>query len=192
VNFNDEATEDFDLQHDAYKFASGTAGLSELYSYSSDKKLSIDVRPACEVIQLGFSNSVSGTYSIGISQVNGISKATLEDTKTNTFSDLLKGSYAFSWAAGEDDHRFKLHLSTLATGETESTAALIYSYRNTVYISLNDQVEGDVFIYNIAGQLVATKLSAKGMNEIQLNTIGNYIVKVVTRNTSTVKKIFIQ
>jgi hypothetical protein len=191
VNVNNDATEDFDLQHDAYKFASGTPGLSELYSYTGDKKLSIDVRPACEVVLLGFSNSVSGNYSIGISQMNGISKATLEDTKTNTFSDLLKGSYAFSWLAGEDDHRFKLHLSTLATGETESTAALIYSYRNTVYISLNDQVEGDIFIYNIAGQLVATKLSARGMNEISISHAGNYIVKVVTDKENLVRKIWI-
>ena len=192
VRFADEATADFDLQHDAYKFASGTAGLSELYSYTDDKKLSIDVRPVCDVVQLGFANDQSGTYSIGINQVNGITKATLEDTKTNTFTDLLKGAYAFSYTAGDSDQRFKLHMSTLGVDDNKATEAVIYSYRKTAYINLASQVKGDIYIFNISGQLVASLPSAMGMNEIQLFVTGNYIVKVVTGSMAEVKKIFIQ
>jgi hypothetical protein len=192
VNFNDEATEEFDLQHDAYKFASGTPGLSELYSYTGDKKLSIDVRPACEVIQLGFSNSVSGTYSIGINQLNGISKATLEDTKTNTFTDLIKGSYAFSWATGEDNKRFKLHMGTVGVEESPDSDITIYSYQKTAYINLKNQHTGDIYIYNMAGQLITSRETASGLVNIGINAPGVYIVKVVSEKEITTTKVYIQ
>jgi len=52
-------------------------------------------------------------------------------------------------------------------------------------------VKGDIYIYNVAGQLVATKLSAKGMNEININNTGHYIVKVITRTKTVVKKVLI-
>lgn len=192
LNFNNDATEDFDLQHDAYKFASGTAGLSELYSFTGDKKLSIDVRPECEVIQLGFSNSLSGTYSISINQINGISKATLEDTKTNTFTNLLKGSYAFSWAAGEDNKRFKLHMGTVGVDESQDSDISIYSYQKTAYINLKNQLKGDVYIFNMAGQLITSVEKASGLVSAGINTPGIYLVKVVSNNKTSVAKILIR
>ena len=192
VNFNDQATGDFDLQHDAYKFASGTAGLSELYSYTGDKKLSIDVRPVCDVVQLGFANSEGGTYSIAISQLNGISKATLEDTKTNTFNDLLKGAYSFSWLAGEDDKRFKLHMGTVGFEETPDSEIGIYSYQQTAYINLKDKITGDIYIYNMAGQLITSRETAIGLVCVGINAPGIYIVKVVSDKKTTTDKIFIQ
>jgi len=192
VNFDTEASEDFDLQYDAYKFPSGTAGLSELYSYTDDKKLSIDVRPETELIQLGFSNSLSGTYSIGISQANGIGKATLEDTKTNTFSDLLKGAYSFSYQAGESDQRFKLHLGTVGVEETPDSEIAIYSYHETAYINLKDQWKGDIYIYNMAGQLITSREAATGLVSLGINAPGIYIVKVVSDKKTTTAKIFIQ
>jgi len=191
VNFNDQATEDFDLQHDAYKFASGTAGLSELYSYAGDNKLSIDVRPACEVLQLGFANDQSGTYGIGINQLHGITKATLEDTKTNTFTDLLEGAYSFSFEAGENDQRFKLHFSALAVDDEKEQQASIYSYRKTAYINLNTLKQADIYIYNMAGQLITSRESATGLISINMETGGVYIVKVISNNDIQTKKIFI-
>jgi hypothetical protein len=192
VNFKNEATEDFDLQHDAYKFASGTPGLSELYSYTGYKKLSIDVRPESEIVQLGFSNDQSGSYSIGINEVNGIGKATLEDTKTNTFSDLLKGSYAFSWATGEDNKRFKLHMGTVGVEESPDSDITIYSYQKTAYINLKNQHTGDIYIYNMAGQLITSRETASGLVNIGIKAPGVYIVKVVSEKKITTTKVYIQ
>ncbi|MEI6750140.1 MAG: T9SS type A sorting domain-containing protein, partial [Bacteroidota bacterium] len=88
--------------------------------------------------------------------------------------------------------RFKLHFSALGIADNQPEAANIYSYQKTLFVNMMDQVKGDIFIYNIAGQLVASVPSASGMNEIQLPVTGNYIVKVVTGSSSEVKKIFIQ
>jgi hypothetical protein len=192
VNFDTETSEDFDLQYDAYKFPSGTPGLSELYSYADDKKLSIDVRPESELIQLGFANSLSGTYSIGINQANAISRATLEDTKTNTFTDLLKGSYSFTWLAGEDDKRFKLHWGTVGLEETPDSEIAIYSYHKTAYIKLKNQIKGDIYIYNMAGQLLTSQEAATGLVSLGISAPGIYIVKVVSNKKTTTAKIFIQ
>ena len=191
VRFTDEATSDFDLQHDAYKFPSGTAGLSELYSYAGDKKLSIDARPECEVVQLGFSNSESGTYSIGINQVNSLNKATLEDTRTNTFTDLLKGSYSFSYEIGENDQRFKLHLGTVGVEETPATEIAIYSYRKTAYINLPENTNGDIYIYTIAGQMITSLESVSGLVPVILTAPGVYIVKVVGETKISTAKVLI-
>jgi hypothetical protein len=182
VNFSDEATEDFDLQHDAYKFASGTPGLSELYSYTGDKKLSIDVRPESEIVQLGFSNDQSGSYSIGINEVNGIGKATLEDTKTSTFTDLLIGSYSFNWTAGEDDHRFKLHMGTLGTEENqEGRNVQVYSADSRIYVRMNDiNSYSEMAVYDLQGRLIVKKiLKATSLQSFELNQLsGAYLVQL--------------
>jgi hypothetical protein len=193
LKFDESAEEGFELRNDAYKFSGYIDGVSELYSLSGDKKLSIDVRPACDVVELGFTNTRAGEYQIGLSEVNGFDEAMLEDAHTGTFTDLLNKSYTFSYVPGEPTQRFKLHFTTiLSAGDKKDVAAIIYSYRKTAYINLKNQVEGDIFVYNVAGQLVATKLSAKGTNEISLSNTGNYIVKIVTDKTTQVKKIFIQ
>ncbi len=191
VNFNPEATEGFDLQNDAYKFLAYTPGVSELYTYADDKKLSVDVRPEAQAIPIGFTNTLSGDYQIGIDQVADIPVVYLEDTKTGTFHDLLTGPYKFSYTAGENDKRFLLLFGTTGLKENRKDAATVYSYQKTVYINMADQALGDIFIYNIAGQQVASRLSAKGMNEIRLPNGGNYIVKVISKNNTVVRKVFI-
>ncbi|MFZ4707300.1 MAG: T9SS type A sorting domain-containing protein, partial [Bacteroidales bacterium] len=192
IRFDDETNEGFDLLHDAYKFTSNMAGVSNLYSFTGDKKLSIDVRPQSEVLQLGFTNDQDGTYQIGINAIDGISEAVLEDTKTGNFSNLLSGSYSFAYSKTDDEKRFKLHFAPLGIENQESVSAKIYSYQKTVYVNLIGQGEGDILIYNIAGQLVASKLSAVGMNTISLSNTGNYIVKVICKKNTVVRKIRIQ
>ncbi|MBV5347628.1 hypothetical protein JZU46_05375, partial [bacterium] len=137
LKFDESAEEGFELRNDAYKFSGYIDGVSELYSLSGDKKLSIDVRPACDVVELGFTNTRAGEYQIGLSEVNGFDEAMLEDAHTGTFTDLLNKSYTFSYVPGEPTQRFKLHFTTiLSAGDKKDVAAIIYSYRKTAYINL--------------------------------------------------------
>jgi hypothetical protein len=191
INFDPLATEGFDLQYDAFKILANNAGVSELYSYSSDKMLSIDVRPESDMIPLGFRNTLSGTYQLGIDQVADISVAVLEDTKVGIFHDMMTGPYSFDYTAGESDKRFILHFGTTGISDPEKAAVSIYSYQKTVYINLIDQAIGDVFVYNAAGQLLKTQKASRGMNEMKLPGTGVYMVKVVTAKSTTVKKVWI-
>ena len=192
IGINPGTTEGFDLQNDAYKLLAYTDGVSELYSYTGDKKLSIDVRPDAQVIQLGFTNTRSGEYQLGLQDIADIPVAMLEDTKTNTFHDLQAGAYSFSYTAGESDKRFLLHLGVSAVPEKTKSETSVYSNLNTVYIHIKGQMQGNITIYNIAGQQVASRQAAQGLNEIRIQQAGNYIVKVTTGKNTVVKKVYVQ
>ena len=194
VRFDASATSAFDLQTDAYKFMSGTEALSELYSFAGDKALSIDVRPKCEVIQLGFRNTESGTYNIGISELADISEAILEDTKTNTFHKLISiGSYEFVWDLNDNEKRFKLHLITLGVEESIPPAnnILVYSSGNSIYVKGADA--GRLIVSDITGrQVMEVNITGNDLNTIPINLeTGLYIVSIINGDQITTEKIYI-
>ena len=191
VRFLPEATAVFDGNCDAHKLFGDVAGAAQIYSTGSTP-LSINSLPETDVVPVGIKAGVSGTYTIAATEINNLQYATLEDTKTGIFTDLANNAYTFSFDKGENEMRFKLHFSMLGIEDNKNITAAIYSYQKTAYINLKELAKADIFIYNIAGQLVSTKLSAAGMNEIGLKNTGNYIVKIVTDKTTQVKKIFIQ
>jgi hypothetical protein len=191
VRFLPEATAEFDGSWDAYKFYGDVAEAAQLYTIGGDK-LAINSLPETSIVPAGVHAGINGTYTIALTEMNDISEVTLEDTKTATFTDLTKGSYTFNYVAGENEQRFFLHFGTTGIGDNKATNVAIYSYQKTVYVNLLDNVEGDIFIYNIAGQLISTRPSAVGSNEIKLSNTGNYVVRVVTRDRTVVGKVFIQ
>jgi hypothetical protein len=190
VRFAPEATPQFDSQYDALKMEASDPDYPQIYSIS-DKKLSYNALPETGEVQLGFT-AKTGSYTIGINALSGLSLVTLEDTKTGIFTILDNSTYAFDFTAGENENRFILHFGALAVKEDKNATVSIYSYQQTVHINMKDQEKGYIYIYNIAGQLVATKLAAQGTIEIRLPNMGNYIVKVISRNTTQVRKVFIQ
>ena len=191
VRFLPEATAEFDGGYDAHKLYGDVAEAAQIYSTGS-QPLAINSQPETDMVPVGVKAGVSGTYTIAATEINDLQYATLEDTKTGIFTELANNVYTFNMDKGEDELRFKLHFSMLGVPDNKNVAATVYSYQKTAYINMNSLVKGDIFIYNIAGQLVASKVSAKGTNEINLSNTGNYIVKVVTDKTLQVKKIFIQ
>jgi hypothetical protein len=118
--------------------------------------------------------------------------ATLEDTKTGIFTELAKGPYTFNFTSGEDELRFKLHFSALSVNEDEASGISIYSYHKTAYINLKNQLKGDIYICNMAGQLITSRQTATGLVSLGINAPGIYIVKVVSDKETTTAKIFIQ
>ena len=191
VRFLPSATAEFDGSYDACKIFGDVAEAAQVYTTGSTQ-LAINSLPETDVVPVGVKAGVSGTYTIAATEINNLHWVTLEDTKTGIFTELATGGYTFYFETGENEMRFKLHFSALGIADNQPEAANIYSYQKTLFVNMMDQVKGDIFIYNIAGQLVASVPSASGMNEIQLPVTGNYIVKVVTGSSSEVKKIFIQ
>ena len=191
LRFLGEATSEFDGNYDAHKLFGDVAEAAQIYSTGSIP-LSINSMPETDVVPVGVKAGVSGTYTIAATEINDLQYATLEDTKTGIFTELANNAYTFSIVKGENEMRFKLHFSMTAVPDNKSVAANIYSYRKTAYINLKSGVEGNIFIYNVAGQLIETRLSARDMNEISLRNTGNYIVKIVSDRSTEVKKIFIQ
>jgi autotransporter-associated beta strand protein len=190
VRFLPEATAEFDGNFDAYKRYGDIAEAAQLYTLGSIP-LAINSLPEIDNVPVGIKIGAEGSYTIAATEMNDIPFATLEDTETGIFTDLSYSPYTFTSVAGTFDQRFILHFSMLSVAENKSKDAAVYSYQQTVYINLKNQVKGDIFIYNITGQLVASRRSAQGTNEIKLPNTGNYIVKVISKNNTVVRKVFI-
>ena len=191
VRFLDEATLSFDGEYDAHKLFGDVAEAAQLYTLGSSP-LAINALPETTSVPVGLRALTAGVYCIAATEVNDLSAILLEDTKTGIFTDLLKGAYAFDFTPGENEVRFMLHFSPLSVSENESTVASIYSVDKTVFIDLTNQAGSEVFIYTIAGQLVKTMQLTKGLNRISVETMGNYLVKVITKESTFVKKVFIK
>ncbi len=196
--FNEQASENFELQCDAWKLLSSNDSVPQLWSESPDGMLAIDCRPECETIQLGFANNISGFYSIGLKDIEGTSKAVLEDTKTGTFHDLTKSAYEFTWNITDDEMRFKLHLNAVGIEENQTCESNIRIYAADNQIFIKNDVEPDgrlaLSVTDIMGRIVLQQtISASGLITIPINLkTGVYIVMVQNENNIKTEKVFIK
>jgi PKD repeat protein len=191
VWFMPEATPEFDSQFDAHKLFGDIAEAAQIYTLGSTA-LSINTLPETNTVPVGLHAGASGNYTISAPEINNFSEVSLEDTKTGVLTDLMKNSYSFNYIPGGIENRFLLHFGPLSVAEANSPQVNIYGYSRTVYVDLKNKAKGDIFIYNISGQLVAAKKEAYGMNTFSLDNTGNYIVKIISPETILVKKLWIQ
>ncbi len=188
IVFEEEAAAGFELARDAWKIQSGTEGLSQLWSVSTDGKLAVDVRPEQESIQLGFTNDQEGIYSIGIKEIADISTAILEDTKENIFHDLTQSDYSFNWSLNDDETRFKLHLNTTAIAETDINTLKVFVSGGMINISSNTPAER-IILSNITGQILSIY---EGSESIPAPKIaGVYLVSVESEGQRRTQKIIV-
>lgn len=194
VRFASDATSEFDGNYDAHKFFSEIPGSAQIYTLGSSPLAINALLPETNEVPLGIRANTAGTYTIAATQLLDMPSATLEDTQTGIFTDLSAGSYSFTAGPGEKEVRFILHFNTSVTSLTDPAKSLanIYSYQNTAFIDLKDQAKGNIFIYNVSGQLIRTQAASKGMNEVKLPNTGIYMVKVITAKSTMVKKIWIE
>lgn len=195
IAFNEDSSAEFELDKDAYKILSNTENLSQIYSISNTNKLSIDIRPEAELIQLGFQNDMNGNYSIGIEDSDGISSAELEDTKLNTFHELSQGAYEFNWNTNDSEERFILHLKATATQELEEQEAQVYSYDGQIYIrQASSMAFQSIQVIDLAGRMIYSEsLNQDEIQSIHLsNSKGAYLVQLIGENISRTEKIIIK
>jgi hypothetical protein len=183
-----EATTEFDADFDAVKLFGDVAEAAQLYSLGGSE-LAINALPQTNPVPVGMRVGVGGRYTIAATEINDLDYVILEDTKTGSFTDLKSGSHSFEFEAGENEQRFVLHFDQQPLNSND---LVIYSNRSTVYVNLANALNGDIYIYNVAGQLVTSANGVKGLNTFELINTGNYIVKVVSPETTLVKKVWIQ
>jgi hypothetical protein len=74
----------------------------------------------------------------------------------------------------------------------ESSLAAAYSFNKTVYVNMKDNSKGNIYIYNAEGKLIRSVPALQGLNSIDLDATGIYIVKVLTANVNMVKKVWVK
>ncbi|NPD48002.1 MULTISPECIES: LamG-like jellyroll fold domain-containing protein [unclassified Lentimicrobium] len=193
--FDENANDGFNLIDDSWKFLSSGNGVSQIWSYSIDGKLAIDKRPYTETIQLGFSNSENGFYTLSLKEINGINSIELEDTKLNLFYDLSKGAYSFDWLTSDSEERFILHLKATGTQEFVEQEAQVYSDNGQVYVRMDeaDKFE-EIMIYDLAGRLLyQNQLSHQNLQSFDLSHLqGAYLVQLISGSGTQVEKVILE
>ncbi len=195
VAFNKSSTSEFDFTSDAFQFFSGNNGISHLYSIANNRNLSIDIRPETNLIQLGFRNNENGVYQIGIKDINGISSAILEDTKTEVFYNLKTGNYEFAWNTSDAETRFKLHLEATGLSDLETQITQIFAYQKTINIHSSEKLNNaQLYIVDMIGRTVYEQALVDGQNEsipVSLDD-GVYLVQLVSDSGTQVEKVILK
>jgi C1A family cysteine protease len=191
IRFSPDATTGFDDNFDAMKLFGDVDNAAQLYSVS-DIPMSINTLPETNSVKVGMRVKSSGVFTISVGESKGFGVISLEDIKTGVFTDLNKTTYTFNFESGENEERFVVHFKTLNTEENELKNTGIYSSNSTVFVDLLQNEKGNIFVYNISGQLVAKADASPGKNKINITGTGNYIVKVVTDKSLSVKTVWIR
>ncbi len=193
IRLMDNATPDFDREYDAWKLSSGDSNAGELYSLSSSGRFSIDSRPVCNFVPLGFKCSTMQIFSLSLKEMNGITTAILEDTKTGTFHDLTKSNYEFVWDVTDNEIRFKLHFNSVGIGENKIGESKILIYADGQQLFIRSERGGTLRISDVMGRVVMEReILAAGMQVLPSKfKTGIYLVNFRSGKEVNTQKIFI-
>jgi len=118
VYFDTMATNNFDINYDAIKYISETAGIPNIYSNVDTLKLSINVLKKLDqdmIIPMGIVAKTSGNYQINVIDMSSFdpsSNVYLEDRNLDIFTNLRNISqYNVNLPVGEHNGRFFIHLN---------------------------------------------------------------------------------
>jgi hypothetical protein len=192
LRFDNAATAGIDKQFDAFKIMSvSNADLPLLYTQGGDK-LSINVLPQTDIVSAGFKAGVPGNYTIGISEVVGMSEVILEDLVTATLTDLLNGNHTFAYDLNDPEDRFVLHFTTVGIPADYENLVNIYSSGLNIHITLPENTQGQISIFNALGQEIHASLLSNAHNIVDIKESGFYIVSVNFEGQNISKKIMIR
>ena len=195
IRFDESALSNFELEYDAYKFLSNTEGLSEIYSFSNQDKLAIDLRPETEAIQLGYKNNLNGIYQIGIKEINGIAEVIIEDTKIKTFHNLQNGDYEFEWNTNDAETRFILHFKATGIGDITNISTEIFAYQKTITIRSKTKLHNaHLSLIDIMGRIVYEQTLVDGQNELIHLSLENgvYLIQLITDEGTQLEKVILK
>jgi hypothetical protein len=191
LRFDESSSEELD-QLDAFKLLTvSNPNLPQLYTLASDK-MSINVLPETTMVPAGFTAGVDGTYTISIKEVEGMANVVLEDLLTNTQTDLISNTYTFNHSIDNQDNRFIIHFTPLGIGDNAASLINIYSSEKDVYVTVPANTKGDIFVYNIMGQEVASAPITDVVNKITLSNSAYYVVKVISDGEMVTRKVFVK
>jgi hypothetical protein len=192
VRFMEEATANYDGHWDATKLMSTALEVPQIYTTTAGAELSIDLRPATEVVPMEFVSGTSATYTIEAIETSNFSEITLEDVANEVFTNLLTDSYTFDYTTGEA-HNFIIHFGPLGVNDNLAGNVNIWSNEHKIYVQTSTTDRGDIVVYNMMGQEVVRTDIAPGLNTIPMTEVNTYyVVKVLTSDNAVTGKVYIK
>jgi hypothetical protein len=194
IFFNQEATQEHDRLFDAYKIiTTSNPSLPQIYSMTpTGVKLGINGLPETPSVPVGFICGIPGEYTITASETSEFANVVLEDLVTGIKTDLLKGTYTFNYDLDVQENRFIVHFTPLALTENLADLINIYSNQKDVYVSVPSNTDGNIVIYNVMGQEVASMKITGTSSKLSLDKSAYYFVKVMSNESIVTKKVFVK
>jgi len=202
INFNSNATNDYDGQFDVEKLF-GIEAAPQLYSTITGKNLSINTLPSLNgnvVVPMSLKVGANGTYTINASEMNSFASGTsiyLEDLKTGSFTNLKQQPvYTFTANVSDNSDRFRIHFAAPnGIAENGNGNIRIYSNDNVIYVNnlANENIK-EIVVMNVLGQQLLSKQSVnRTLNTITMDVASAYyVVKVVTENKVYTQKVYVR
>jgi hypothetical protein len=201
VNFNNEATTNYDVDYDVEKL-NGLPEAPQISTLWAGKRLSINVLPELTdytVMPIAFNCTASGTFTFtaeGISSFNPTLDIRLQDLLTGEIVDLRhQTTYQFThqYDSTSTTSRFNLLFGRSTTGISENSGNLkIYALDRTIIVENPTLVKlSQIAVYNNLGQLVKSLNSPNTVNKIELDipvAVGTYFVKTIDMNGKVIVK----
>lgn len=178
IVINDEATLGYDVNSDACKFMTESAGVPQLYSYDAEStKYAINERPVSDgVVRLGFKTDESGVFTMRL-QRNSIGDVILVDNERGITVNLALQDYEFTADAGENVRRFELRLKDTATDIENDVKAGVVGIQTVDGGIMVSGTQETVNVFTLAGTMVYSGCADGGGLRIPLSA-GTYIVRV--------------
>ncbi len=194
ITYNAGASNGFD----AYDSRSLNSGAHDFYSIADSQKVIIHGRApftAADVVALGAKIGVAGTYTISMTQTEGLFAGNqpvyLHDKLTGAYTDLKAKSYSFSAVSGNLDNRFEIVYLAAALAATNSTGneGISISSEGNGFIVFADSKIETVTVFDSVGRVVTTFEGSGNTLKFTLPAKGLYVAKVKSEKGETTKKI---
>jgi len=200
--FNDDASNGFDSDYDAYKLY-GIDEAPQLYSYGGGEKMAMNVQPfegPIETVNLGFEAGISGMFTItadGQDNFPGNTSILLEDKKLNKIIDLrIDSTYTFNASAGDDPDRFVLYFNNIVNVNNLSADdddIKFYLDDNDLIVSTTngELISGDVSVYDILGRVrYHSNLNGSNAQRLSMNLdTGVYVAVLKLKSKLYIRKL---
>lgn len=193
-----DATSGFDNDFDTELLSIGN---DSFWSILDNRKLGIQAKNTPlyseDYVKLGIKASVSGTYSISLTDKDGIfaenQEVYLHDKYQNTYTNLSSNSYSFFTNIGQYEDRFEIlykSQGTLGTADSLKKGIEIYRDTQNFIVKSPDNLD-EVSVYDALGRLVYdSKVSKKEILIDKTNFAeGLYIINAKSGKNNITKKV---
>lgn len=207
IRFLQDATQDLDAQYDAFKlFPDDAYGVPQVFSVLDDEVYAaintLSSYNKRSVIPVGVRVPSSGGFYLNIEPIylSDDIVVYLEDLYENETYEIKDGADLYlNSDAGQFNDRFIIKFQNIPVTNINSVVSDvdIYSNNQTLYLKSDtyDAIVGDVFVYNVAGQIVYNNYNQNQyFTEIDLSSLseGIYLVKLATENGILTGKIVLK
>lgn len=171
------------------------------YSFAEEEKVVINGRNSftnADIVRLGTSNYLSGTYKIRMMDATGIfpysQRIYLNDKENHIITDLTEGEYVFYSESGSFTNRFEIIYkpeSTLGVTIRNASNVTVYNDNENFVIRSMKPIK-EIELYDISGKLMLVLKKSDKEIRIDASRIANgiYILKIVQEDgTESIKKV---